>query len=233
MKILMHFNASLQHQCDHAHAFIKGSDDIIVTDKPGGEADVHIISGPNFAYEQLRHHESVLMIDRAWFDDPTSVSIGWLEPDGSRKFATGTKPRPHPTPEPWKTRECSCLILADYNQDITEITYQAKIRFTTVKVRLHPSNNPRKWVTDLETDLRLSDVAIGHKGTAMFNALMQGLPVICTDPKNECMPMCAPTTQSVLYRGDRDKWLKSMAYKQFTLNEIADGTAWGLLKEML
>lgn len=232
-KILFHYNTGLAHQCEHARAFIKGCREVIVTDLPTGEADIHIISGPHFAYEQWKDHPRVLMIDRAWWDDPNSVSIGWLQPDGSRKFASGLHQRPHPVPEPWKVRECSCLVMADYGQNVSEVEHLAKMRFTSVKTRLHPADSTERHVTTLQTKLRLHDVAIGHAGTSVFDAVMQGVPTICTDPLNECMPVCAPSTSSVLYRGSRTKWLREMSYKQFTLAEIKDGTAWELLENAL
>ena len=232
-KILFHYNAGLQHQCQHAHAFIKGNKDVIVTDQVGGEADIHIISGPHFAYNEWKDHPRVLMIDRAYWGDPDSVSIGWLQPDGTRKFATGTGQRPHPMPEPWKVRESSCLVLADYGQNVSETEHKARMRFTSVNTRLHPADSKDRHVTTLQTQLRLHDVAIGHAGTSVFEAVMQGVPTICTDKNNVCMPVCAPTTSSVLYRGSRTKWLRDMSYKQFTLAEIADGTAWDLLKNVV
>ena len=232
-KILMHFNAHLEHQKQHAHAFIKGCKDVIVTDMKGGEADIHIISGPHFAQEQWKGHPRVLMIDRAYWGDPDSVSIGWLQPDGTRKFASGTQHRPHPMPEPWKLREASCLVLADYGQNTAETEHHARMRFTSVNTRLHPADSTDRRVVTLQTQLRLHDVAIGHSGTSIFEAIMQGVPVICTDKNNECMPVCAPSTSSVLYRGNRTKWLHEMSYKQFTLAEIADGTAWSALENVV
>jgi len=232
MKILMHYNAHLPHQCDHANAFNRCSKDITVTDLRSGEADVHIISGPHFAYQQWKDHPRVLMIDRAWWDDPNSVSIGWLQKDGTRKFASGTHQRPHPKPKPWKVREVSCLVLADYGQNVSESEHIARMRFTSVNTRLHPADSRVRHVTTLQTQLRLHDVCMGHAGTSIFEAIMQGLPTICTDKNNVCMPVCSPTG-SVLFRGCRTKWLASMAYKQFTLAEIGDGSAWELLKEII
>jgi len=171
------------------------------------------------------------MIDRAWWNDPDCVSIGWLQPDGTRKFATGDAPRPKPEMEPWKTRADSCLVLADYNQDVGEIAVQAAARFTTVDVRLHPANIQQR-TTALKSAVRLRDVAIGHAGTGIFEAIIQGVPTICTDPKNECAPVCSRSVEDDLYRGDRDEWLHEMSYKQFSLAEIADGTAWDLLKDI-
>jgi len=230
MQKVIHFNPNLQHQVDHAIAFEACG--FLAKTMVDFCADVHVVSGPYYALNRWKDHPRVLMIDRAWWGDPACVSIGWLQPDGSRKFATGQVPRRIPGMLPWKTRECSVIVLADYGQNISDIRFRASQRFTTVKTRLHPSDNPRKWVTTLEADLMLSDVAIGHSGTAIFEAVRLGVPAICTDPANECAPVCANAINDDLYRGSRAAWLHDMSYKQFSLAEIADGTAWRLLKDI-
>lgn len=226
---VIHYNPALPHQVDHAKAFQACGFDI--TPCPDGDADIHVISGPWFAYRKWLGHPRVLMIDRAWWDDPNSVSIGWLQPDGTRKFAKGDAPRRHPVMRPWKTREDSCLLMADYGQDVSDIELEAVSRFTTVQVRRHPAESSPHQV-GLSAALGLRDVAIGHSGTGVFEAIRLGVPTICTDPNNECMPVCVPSVQDELYRGDRNMWMHEMAYKQFTLEEIADGTAWSLLKDV-
>jgi hypothetical protein len=231
MHKVIHYNPNLAHQIDHANAFKACGFDAVPT-AYGQPADVHVISGNWFAYNAWKHHPRVLMIDRAWWGDPDCVSIGWLQSDGSRKFAQGSAPRPKPDMEQWKKREDSCLIVADYGQDVSDIAYRASRRFTTVNVRLHPADSTERRVVALEHAIRLHDVVIGHAGTAIFEAVIQGVPTICTDPLNECAPVCSSSVDEPLFRGDREQWLHDMSYKQFTLAEIADGTAWNLLKDI-
>lgn len=234
MKKLMHYNQNLPHQVDHARAFEACGFEI--TTNPGKAADIHVISGPNYAMRWwmpvCEKSVRTLMIDRAWWDDPSSVSIGWLQEDGTRKFASGTAERAKPEMMPWKTRECSCLVMADYGQNISEVEYLASQRFTTVAKRLHPADSKVRHLTTLETDLTLRDVAITTSGTSGVTAITMGVPTICLDPKNECSPVCSDSIDAPLYRGDREQWLHEMSYKQFTLAEIADGTAWNLLKDI-
>ncbi len=230
MQGLIHYNPALQHQIDHANAFKACG--FAATADPYRPAEIHVVSGPHYALDRWREHPNCLVIDRAWWGDPDCVSIGWLNSDGTRNFAQGSAPRPKPEYEPWKTREASCLILADYGQDISELSYEASMRFVSIQSRLHPADSTQRHQITLDTMLRLHDVAIGNSGTAIFDAIMQGVPAICTDPLNECMPVCAPTMDSELFRGDRTEWLHDMSYKQFTLAEIADGTAWNLLKDI-
>lgn len=225
MQKIIHYNPALNHQIDHAAAFIGSGFDISIDIQT--PADVHVISGPHYAYSHWLGRENVLMIDRALWGDPDSVSIGWLQADGTRKFATGTADRPKPDYLPWKTREGSCLILADYQQDINSSV--VRDRFNPVTTRRHPAEIESRH--SLSTELAFADVVMGHSGTAIFTALMMGVPVICTDPNNICMPVCSDSVEADLYRGDRDPWLHDMSYTQFTLDEIHSGLAWELLSE--
>ena len=229
MQKVIHYNPRLQHQVDHAQAFLASG--FTATPHVQVDADVHVVSGPWYALDQWKHHPRTLKIDRAWWGDPDNISIGWLNPDGTRRFASGSAPRPKPRYEPWGTRECSCLILADYGQDVGSIEYEASKRFITIEVRQHPADTKEKQV-DLKSNIRLRDVIICSKGTAGFEAIMMGKPVICLSEQNELMPVCAGSMDAELYRGDRDQWLHDMSYKQFSLSEIADGTAWELLRDV-
>jgi len=229
MSGLMHYSLQHQHQIDHANAFRECGFDTTPSpyvDTPG----VHVISGPYFAYEQWKH-ATPLMIDRAFWDDPNSVSIFWLMPDGTRRYASGYEPRPAPELEPWQDGSDTALILADYKQDTTAIEVFAVDRFDCVTVRKHPA----ECTTDksLHEALKAADVVIGHSSTSLFESVRRGKPTICTDPHNPIAPVCSSWVNAKLYRGDRSVWLHEMSYKQFTLDEIADGTAWRLLKDVL
>jgi hypothetical protein len=224
MQGVMYYNPKRLHQVDHARAFescgFKASIGLI---KP--EPEVCVISGPYYMYDAMKHHPRTLMIDRAWWGDPEYISIGWLQEDGSRTFATGEAPRPKPEYEAWKTREVSCIILADYRQDISEIATQASSRFASVQIRRHPAEGVAHQgkLTDW---LRLRDVCICTSGTAGFEAIRLGVPTICLDPDNPIAPVCSNSIDAELYRGDRSDWLHQMSYKQWSLAEIASGQAW-------
>jgi len=226
---LMHYNLNMPHQCDHANAFKSAGFD--TTPSPYVEAhDFHVISGPHFAFEQWKH-STPLMIDRAWWGDPDCVAIFWLMPDGSRKYATGTAPRPKPELQPLQPGEDSCLILADYGQDVSDIAMQARQRYGVVNIRKHPANGVGP--VRLGAQIAAHDICIGSKGTSMFEAIKQGKPTVCLDDQNACAPVCSPSVDAPLNRGDRSEWMHEMSYKQFSLDEIADGTAWENLKDVL
>jgi hypothetical protein len=232
MHKVIYYNPNLSHQVAHAKAFEAcGFTSSIGVIKPAPE--VCVVSGPHYARDACSDHTRVLMIDRAWWgdgDDDPKVSIGWLQADGTRKFATGDAERPKPELEPWKTREQSCLVLADYSENVLDAQIKAAERFGRAFIRLHPANDTSRRV-ELEDAVRLRDVVVGGKGTAVFEAIIQGVPVIC-HPDNACAEVCATDMDAPLFRGDRTKWLHDMSYKQFSLSEIADGTAWNLLKDV-
>ena len=230
MQGMMHYNCNLQHQIDHANAFKACGFD--TTPSPWVEGgDFHVISGPHFAYEQWKD-STPLMIDRAWWgDDEGCVAIFWLMPDGTRKYANGTEPRPVPEMSEWRDGESSALILADHGQDTTAIEVVVNARFDSVRIRKHPAESDNS--EPLQEVMDGVDVVIGHSSTALFESVILGIPTICTDPQNPIAPVCSSWVNGELYRGDRSAWLHGISYKQFTLTEIADGTAWRLLKDVL
>jgi hypothetical protein len=133
--------------------------------------------------------------------------------------------------EPWSMGEIRCIVLADYGQDVSETVRKASERYVSVQVRQHPADATVPRVVTLEADCQFADVIVGHSGTALFEAIKNGTPVICTDPLNECMPVCS-TFEEPLYRGDREQWLHEMSYKQWSLDEIASGEMWEHLKDI-
>lgn len=227
---LFHYNPRLKHQREHAAVFQAAG--FAITTDPFAPADVHVISGPHYAKAALIGHPRVLMIDRAWWGDPDCVSVGWLNEDGTRTFAKPDpdRPRPHPIPHNWKTREQSALFLCDYGKRPQSAISAARERFHFVRVRKHPAED-REQIS-LTSTLSLVDVAIGYSTTALFDAVMSGVPAICLDPENAVAPVCSSGIWDPLKRPDRSEWLRALAYRQFSMNEIADGTAWELLKNV-
>lgn len=228
----MHYNPTLPHQVKHAVAFAYAG--VATAPSPEGEADIHIVSGPYFALDRWRNHPHVIWLDRAFYGDPEYISLGWLNTDGTRAFASGTEPRHKPDCLPWKTREDSALVLADFKQNVDDLVLSALKRFGCVRVRRHPAENGlksgEKPEISLASQLALSDVCIGHSSTALFEAVVMGVPVICTDPLNIVSEVSVDSLDSDLYRGDRSDWLRRVSYMQWNHEEF--GTALKLLSEI-
>ena len=212
-----------------------------ITTSQHEQADIHVISGPNFAYDIYLGCPNVLMVDRACWgdgdkDQDKKVSIGWLQADGTRKYATGEAPRLKPAMKPWKTQEQSCLLLPDYSMNntmgdrtIENVRLEAEARFGNASVRLHPGTD-RRVRRSLRDHISDYDVVVGGRGTATFDAIILGVPVIC-HPCNVCAPVAVTDMTAPLFRGDRTQWLHDISYAQFSLAEIASGEAWDLLKD--
>lgn len=211
MHIAFHANPAQPHQIEHSQWFSRGLAQhglgLTITSDPCAEADIHIISGPHYAYNQLIGKKNVLMIDRAYWHDEMSgnwksmdyISLGWLKPDGGRIFCLGDG-RPSPT-----IREChgkGSIFLADYDGPIKPAD----------TVRLHPATSPNQ--EPLISVLRRHRMAIGYRTSALVTAGLEGLEVICKDKRNI---MSEPN------------WVELLAYTDWRWSEIWDGTAWGTL----
>lgn len=227
MVVLMHYNSRLAHQVRHAEAFKAAG--VEVTPSPEGEADIHIVSGPYFALPRWREHPNVILLDRAFYGDPEYISLGWLNPDGSRQFALGDAARFKPELRPWKTwnfGECRALVLPDYEQDSAELEAICENRFDHVTVRRHPAEKGLKSgeqpEVSLASQLADHDVAIGHSSTALFEAVVAGLPTICLDPKNVVAEVAQTDPEKLLLRPDRQAWLHRVSWMQWNHDEFGE-----------
>jgi len=223
MVTLMHFNPKLPHQVRHAEAFRAAG--IATTPSPEGEADVHIVSGPYFALPRWRQHPHVIWLDRAFYGDPEYISLGWLNPDGTRTFASGAEPRFKPELKPWRT-EGYALVLADFQQNVDELAKEATARFGEVRVRRHPAESGlksgEKPAVSLADDLAGAGVCIGHSSTALFEAVVLGVPVICTDPRNVVAEVAVASMDAPLFRGGRFGWLHRVSWMQWNHDEFGE-----------
>jgi hypothetical protein len=73
---------------------------------------------------------------------------------------------------------------------------------------------------------------VSHSSVAAVEAACEGVPIICTDTC-PAYPIGNDITQiNDLQTPNRDKWVNTLTYSQFTLNELKSGTAWQIIKEM-
>ena len=217
MDIAFHTATSQSHQLEHFQWFEQGFKRLGIKFRIldiYGDADFHIISGPNFAYREWLGKPNVLMIDRAfWHPEKTGlwqsmdwISIGWLQPNGSRIFNIGNG-RKAPEVASRKS-EGGTIYLRDYQSDYEE---------EADTVRYHPSE--RKSEETLDQALERHSVAIGYKTSALVTAALKGLEVICKDERNI---MSEPN------------WLELLPYADWHFSEIQSGEAleclWSSLK---
>lgn len=201
MKILAHTNLNLPHQVRNATAFVAGIPNARITGSPNEEADLHIVQGPWFCLERWRH-SNTLYFDRAFWGDPDSLSVHWLE-NGEKRFDPPKWDRPHPELSP-RSKKPGVIYLCDYGEE-PEGDYDA--------VRYHPAQKaPERPLSD---DLRGCGVARGNKTTALVDAAIQGLRV-----------------ESPYHRFDRPDWMRQLAWHNWTLDEIARGDMWKAIQSL-
>lgn len=199
---VIHINRHLGHQVKHGQVLQAGfrrhgirAEVSFHADTP---ADVHVVSGPHFAYPRWRH-ATTLMLDRAYWGDPECVSLHWLE-DGEKVFLRDMPKRAHPRLKPLKAGDRS-IYLCDYRERPDRV-------YDTV--RLHPAEEVP--AESLEDALKAHQVAVGRRSTALVTAAIDGLRVEVLDQRS---PAYMP--------GTRKKWINDLAWHNWSLDEIASG----------
>jgi len=205
--VAIHANPAITHQIETAEfvrlGFAQHGIEANVTHSPNTVGDVHVVNGPHFALRQWRH-SNTLLIDRAYWDDPNSVSVHWLR-NGEKFRATNTSnAKALPELKPYKSGS-RVIYLCDYGET-PEGRYDV--------VRRHPAygdNDP-----PLLEALAQFDIAIGKRTTALVDAAIAGLTVITDDPHS---PVAAISNRS----GSRTQWLRDLAAHNWTKQELANG----------
>lgn len=199
---VIHINRHLAHQVAHGKALQRGfkahgirAEVSFHADTPG---DVHVVSGPHFAYPRWRN-ANTLMIDRAYWGDPDCVAIHWLQ-DGEKVFLRGMPKRDHPRLKPLKAGDRT-IYLCDYKER-PERTYDT--------VRLHPAEEMPP--ESLEDALKAHQVAVGRRSTALVTAAIEGLRVETDDQHSPVYGIVS-----------RKKWINDLAWHNWSMDEIASG----------
>jgi len=124
------------------------------------------------------------------------VSIGWLRPDGGRRFRVGSG-RAVPVIES-RPDTGGTIFLADYGGPIEQAD----------TVRRHPAEEASGET--LHAALRRHRTAIGYGTTALVSAALAGLEVICKDARNIVSEL---------------NWLELLPYADWHWSEIENGDA--------
>lgn len=152
-----------------------------------------MVLGPHFAKSYHLNHKTILL-DRCYYrGDPEHISLGWMNPDGSRTFHKGAGRNP-PVPKPQKTGN-RIIFLADWRGPIEEAD----------TVRYHPAEH--NATETLQEALSRHDVAVGYGTTALVEAALEGLRIVCRDDKH------------ILQRPD---WLELLPYADWGYDELTE-----------
>jgi hypothetical protein len=207
-EVAIHCNTSLVHQVTLARALSSGfrhhGISAVVTDQRQTMAELHVVMGPWFAFEQWRFGNT-LYIDRAYWGDPDNVSVHWLV-NGEKSYTRSDDKRATPELKPYRYSEKS-IYLCDYDRVPTGL-YDA--------VRYHPANGQGG---DLIRALDGYGVAIGSRTTALVDAAIQGLKVVTDSEHSPVWPISGR-------RGGREQWINRLAWHNWAIQDIERGAAW-------
>ena len=236
--VTVHVNARLSHQVEQADAWRAGLRrhglDALVTPDRDAPGDVHILLGPNYAASYWRDHARTILLDRAFYGDPESVSLAWTcPPDGRRRFAWADGPRGAPLDLPAPpARRSAAMLCGDYVQDVRRyrlILERLAAEYPVVYFRPHPFAEP--WIAcparsrpfgSIDDALVDVDVVVGFRTSAVVTAGLAGKYVEGYDPGS-------PAALWGSSPGDRRRWADTVQAHNWTIADIASGAAWDYL----
>lgn len=230
-RIAVHVNPGLNHQVEAARSlkagFKRHGIEAKITSLRSIEADINVCMGPWYALNQNIGNR-VFYLDRALWGDPECVSLQWLDSEGNKVYQWGrSEKRLHPELKPHKGNE-SAVVLCDYGMDGGRESCLALPHFESVSVRRHPSEEPEG--ESLEDCLQAHDAAIGRHSTAMVQAAIEGLAVICRVPHSPVTPIASRCVQEIK-RPSREQWINDLAFHNWNMREIESGDAWHNLSQ--
>lgn len=227
MKIVIHTNPHLANQTESAEwlkaGFHKHGINAEITADRSRRADVNVIQGPWWAYQELRNEPNTLFLNRAFYGHYRfDLSIGWLMPDGSRDFKNWDKTEGKNAPElkPKKEYRGTCVLFGDFGEDMTDEWQLARKLHQRVYFRPHPADHKNRTPVmtiggELDHIWRMCDAAVGKSSTVLVQAEIEGLHVTATDPLHV-----------VKHDGDRQKWINRLSWAQWNHEEIKRGAFW-------
>lgn len=214
----------MAHQQEHGRWLSNGFKKLgfipTVTDQLTDDADIHVVSGPHYAKAHNQDKRTILL-DRAFWGDPESVTLAWALPGGGKLwFKNAPGGRDQPELKPWKTGN-RAIVLPDYGNPMTDQIDEACYWYQ-IELRMHPTERPSKWT--LQETLDRNSIAIGMKSTALVDAAINGLSIICLDKSS---PVAAIASNEIgkTIQPDRKQWLNNLSYHNWKGEEINNGTA--------
>lgn len=118
-----------------------------------------------------------------------------------------------------------------------------KIRSVTdlpIKFRPHPNVPPTgapigttKLLGPLDAALRGAAMVVTINSNSGVDAVLSGVPTVATDAGSMARPIAAEDVVFDPGRPDRSEWAHRMAWRQWTMDEIAGGAAWDKVRIVL
>jgi hypothetical protein len=252
------FCRASKHQTAATQALDKGISEesrILQHDStPNNRGRLCIVWGTRRIPQLRQYYKTIVVIERGYFNDRTkyySFGIGGLngranfnnvnsKPDRWIKHGTGL--------HTWNRNGDYYLVMGQVSGDmsISRVNIDAWYRKVTdellektdrpVYFRPHPLS--RQYVNGLSTmDGDLSTALSGACGVITYNsnsgvdAMLAGVPTMAQDRGSMIWGVCAKSVNQLIDYAypDRSQWAYNLAYTQWTLEELKDGTAWNHL----
>ena len=228
VSVVIHSNQHLKNQQESSGWLKQGFErhglDCEVTADKHRPADIHVVQGPHYAFAEWLGKENVIWLDRCFYGDSRfDLSIGWLNPDGSRDFKNKNKTVGKgalPELKPMKTERQAAVVFADYGRMIQAEHWaiDARVKYKPVYTMYHPADLHNFYT--LADMWERCDVAIGGTSTVLVDAAINGLHIKQCDPLHVCQDIGS----------DRDTWLARLSWAQWNHTEIVNGNFWEHLK---
>ncbi len=134
---------------------------------------------------------------------------------------------------PWRLDGDYVLLLEQHPADKAapkvekfrrEIADECARREWPCRVRHHPAYRLNERT--LDEDLADASLTITWCSTASIEAVIAGVPTYTLGPGSIAAPVTRQSLEDEPYVGDRTTWANRLAYRQWSMAELADGSAW-------
>lgn len=200
---------------------------------------------------QIETGKHILVLERGFLQPRNSwISLSWDGFNGRGSFPGaadgGARWNLHfgPMLKPWRQRRGGNALLigqvpgdaALFGLDIITWTQEMSAKLIALGYRVtyrpHPlsvtpcPNGANLSIGDLETDLALADFVVTYNSTTAVESILAGVPTIVMDIGSVAYPMASHSLEEPLRYPDRTAWCHDLAWRQWSLKELADGSAW-------
>lgn len=206
-----------------------------------------------------RQGHEVLVIERAYLGDRFAwTSLAWNGLNGYGDFGEqpddgGERFRANFTISPWRESEGEYILilgqvpgdaslqgrnLMPWYESVAYLAHQAYRRPVVFRphpnvaskgIRQHPRHTSICFAGSLDEALRGAHLAVTFNSNSGVDAVLAGVPTLTFDPGSMAYAVSGHKVGEVL-KPDRDEWAHKLAWKQWRMSEITDGTA---LKSLL
>ncbi len=194
----------------------------VIYDRPHLILEAGYVNGHSGSYQERR----LRFISASW-SRPHGLSAGFEADYPSDRFDALDIRLCH-----WKTKGHYVLMLGQHPGDYAAPSdniwrsLKATLEAAQYDVRERPHPLVRASTTSLEVQLRHAEYAVTWSSTAAVEAIFAGVPVYALHPMCIASPVCADSLSDPVRRPDRRQWAYNLAYRQYTLEEIASGLMW-------